>query len=287
MSEISSIRLSGHMGRERADSTDAVRRSSNGEMSAPGGAEPRATSALKTFGMEVKHFFASLFGISIKQAKPAHVTTQAHAAQSTVAELTRRGCDKLEVLACLDDVCRLGGHTSGSNMSENGIDVGTLFRDEVAKLDDMQLFRTHKNLERHRDIGDVLVDETMSRANGDVGMTQAQLLTADLDEDAIMARLDNSKPARAIGYMAVQLREDVAGELKSRGFKIEERPHDPNPSLSPEVRDIVVDLMDSGKTSIRQHVDAIHQRIEDYHKRQFDEMNVGLEQINLGFAKNG
>lgn len=170
--------------------------------------QPRATSALKTAWMEVKHFFTSLFGTRVSTTRPEQVTNPQEATQGVVHAMTRSKTDTLEVLATLSDLvdhAQIGG---GPRREAVELGVGPLFEEGLRDLTDMQLFRLHTNLGKVTDLGGGLGD-LGDRIHGDLDIQTDQNRTA-------------ADTLADMGHAVDVMRDLVKTALEGRGYKVDD-----------------------------------------------------------------
>lgn len=180
----------------------------NGHQVEVGHAEPRATSALKTAWMEVKHFFTSLFGVRVSTPRPESMDTPNDAAAGVLHAMTRSKIDTLEVLDGLVAVLETGNFPQDA--ARDGINDGAsrLFDTALQGLSDIQLFRLYGNFGKHAEFSENL----------------AQLGTALVmgAEEPSIDKMRGGGKVNDLGFVALALREQCKLALEARGYEVGE-----------------------------------------------------------------
>lgn len=209
--------------------------------------QPRATSALKTAWMEVKHFFTSLFGTRVSTPKPDQVTNPQEATQGVLHAMTRSKSDTLEVLATLSDLVDHANIGGGPRREAVEQGVGPLFEEGLRDLTDMQLFRLHTNLGKVTDLGGNL---------GTVGDTVHDELDAPTGQNRAAAdKLGD------MGHAVDVMRDLVKTALEGRGYKVDDTA-DPGAETRPDTEMFAKHFVGNGGDGTAAFVSAFHERTE-------------------------
>lgn len=210
--------------------------------------QPRATSALKTAWMEVKHFFTSLFGTRVSTTRPEQVTNPQEATQGVLHAMTRSKTDTLEVLATLSDLvdhAQIGGGPRREAVEQG---VGPLFEEGLRDLTDMQLFRLHTNLGKVTDLGGGL-GTLGDRVHGDLDIQTGENRTA-------------ADTLADMGHAVDVMRDLVKTALEGRGYKVDDTA-DPEAEPRRDTEMFAEHFVANGGDGDAAFVSAFRQRIQE------------------------
>lgn len=210
--------------------------------------QPRATSALKTAWMEVKHFFTSLFGTRVSTARPTEVATPEQATQGVLHAMTRNRPDTLEVLATLSDLVDHAAIGGGDRREAVEQGVGRLFEEGLRDLTDMQLFRLHTNLGKVTDLGEQL---------GALGERIHEGLDAPTDRNGTAA-----EKLGDMGHVVDVMRDLVKTALEGRGYKVDHTA-DPEAETRRDTEIFAENFVANGGDGNAAFVSGFHQRTEE------------------------
>jgi hypothetical protein len=232
-----------------------------------GEAQPRAGNAIRKFFLEVKHFFASLFGIRVSPIKPPTIESVRDGVNSVVSDFARKTInpfDALKSLGALHEQCHFelpeNRKTDGSRMPK----IDGMFRERVGELSDLQLLRLYRNLSQNREY---LIPLT-------------QLGTGVMAENISNIKEENiygSGKINDLGFIATELAETVIAELRGRGIEVADIQYRREDTTTPQIEAVVLRTIqnggDVGRASDEAYEDMLNQRLERSGLPRLDELS--------------
>ncbi|MCW1838707.1 hypothetical protein [Prosthecomicrobium hirschii] len=178
-----------------------------------GQAQPRATSALKTAWMDVKHFFTSLFGSRVSTPTPLAVTNGHEATDNVLHELTRSKPNEGLVYLALAEW--IGHNPFQQDASRDGLrqEVQVQFGDKLDDMSDMQLFRLYRTLQNNPSLVQDL---------GQNGSAYVMSKVDDMNDPGAMEIMQACGKVNDMGGVVTELAAMVKDRLEGRGY---ETPH--------------------------------------------------------------
>lgn len=220
-----------------------------------GQAQPRAGNALKSFFLEVKHFFASLFGVRVSTQKPDQINNVQDGVKAVVSDFTRKNLDPLEVmksLGALGNQCRFDRPENRNPDFTPKTD--TLFTTQLGEMSDLQLLRLHTNMARNREFLEPMIQ------GGTATVMQ-------LDTNPTPENMAGAGKIGDMGWLAKQLSENVVSELRARGYDVPEIQARPTDEMTPTMDEVAMRTVlnggDVGKAVDDLRRQIINARLED------------------------
>lgn len=224
-----------------------------------GRAQPRAGNAIKTFFLEVKHFFASLFGIRVSTPKPERIDSVHDGVKAVVSDFTHKNLDRLELMKSLGKLHDVANFHTPENRdpTSNTPKTDGLFRDHLGTLSDLQLLRLHSNLSKHEEFLRPLV------------LCGTNVIMGHVDSPSRENMFGVGK-VNDLGWLGIALSEDVVAELKARGYEVPDINIEADKQVTPEMEAVAYRTIMNGG-DVGKAVDELRREI----------VNARLEQSGL------